>query len=81
MFEIKHYPNQYHYRSDSNSDRNWIMSRMRKIPVEKQEEVSTEYVRIFMATRNNGNARRAANTYLDCVARGYMAEMNGERNN
>jgi hypothetical protein len=64
----------YHGRLNGNTDRHWIESRMIYIPADKQQAVADEYSKIFLSHQNVHEARRAANTWLNSVARGYRGK-------
>ena len=64
MYEVKHYP-LFYFQRGKESDINWILARMAYIPLNKQEEVSDQYVKLFQEK----NGRRKANEYLNNVAR------------
>lgn len=62
------YPRYYHY-GRFGSDRDWILKRMAVIPKDKQQEVSIEYERLYLA--KTPDRRKRANTYLQRVAKQY----------
>ncbi len=66
MADSNNFPLWYHYKQGK-SDRKWIASRIRLIPVQNRYEVSREYERIF-----NRQGRDAANTYLNDIAKGHI---------
>lgn len=63
----KHYYNRGKYRND----RDWLLSRMVRIPEEKRQEVADEYSRIYLS--RGVQARKAANAYLNGIAREYAS--------
>lgn len=63
MFDVLHYPKFYHYRKGV-SDKGWVFHRLSCIPENMQLEVSREYEHLFLV-----KGRKAANTYLNNVAR------------
>lgn len=65
----KTYPIMYHYRSKEDSDKNFILNRMRVIPDDLKNEVSETYEGIYK--NGLGDCRRLANEYLHSVAKEY----------
>lgn len=63
------YPLHYHSKSKGDSDRDWILKRMRVISKDKQQEVSNEYEKLYRSEKF-GN-RQAANTFLQELAVKY----------
>ena len=75
MYEITDSPKFYHYRNKNESDKDWILSRMCRIPPAHQSQVAREYEAKYLAgTRATG--RRAANTYLQAVAKEFYEQDN-----
>jgi len=63
----------YYYYDKDNSDQDWIIQRMKVIPEKLRREVSNEYERLVKP--NDGySGRRAANEYLDGIAKPYRVE-------
>ena len=62
-------PGLYHYRSRTDSDKNWISQRMSVIPEDQKESVCIQYDRLFR--KGEPEQRKAANQYLDAEARKY----------
>lgn len=61
----------YYYQRREESDRDWILVRMRAIPDYKKQEVADRYEKLYLTEKNG---RRAANTYLQNIASEYRAE-------
>ena len=77
MYPITTYP-KFYYQRGKQSDKNWIMSRMCRIPPEHQAEVAKEYEeRYLIGTQLRG--RRNANTYLQQVAKEFYDKDNLQR--
>ena len=65
-------PEFYHGRLRTNTDKQWIMSRMRWIPLDKQKAVADKYSHIFLSEKSFG--RKKANEYLQQEAKMYREE-------
>ncbi len=61
------YP-KFYYQRGKDSDRKWILIRMKHIPQNKQVEVSQAYEKLYLS---GANGRKAANTYLQGIAKEY----------
>jgi len=62
------YP-KFYYCKRGDSDIAWIMRMMSHVPEEKKLEVSSDYEWLFL--RDNHCGRKAANTYLHGIAKGF----------
>lgn len=75
------YPSRYYYRGGV-SDKEFILKRMACIPPEKQQEVSDEFERLYLA---NGpihvrKGRQDAKIYLNKIAKAYhTGELKAEK--
>lgn len=65
MDDLPIYPKFWHQRG-KDSDRDWILVRMRAIPAVEQQKVADEYERLLF-----DGGRKAANTYLHQTAVKY----------
>lgn len=70
---MREYP-LYYFHNSKQSDRDWIISKMRFIPAEKRDEVSKEYERIYLSGHFL-KTRKQANEYLQKVARSYYEKL------
>lgn len=69
MFEVEIYP-KFYYSRRFESDHAWVMRKMSYIPLDKQQEVSDRYEKLYL-NGSDRNARKTANTYLHNVAKEY----------
>lgn len=77
MYEITNYP-KFYFQRGKQSDKDWIMSRMCRIPPDRQSEIAREYeARYLLGTKSQG--RRIANTYLQQVAKEFYDKDNLQR--
>jgi len=65
----KTYPIMYYCRGEAETDKYFILERMRAIPGDLKDEVSERYEAIYK--RGLGDCRRLANEYLHSVAKEY----------
>jgi len=61
------YP-KYYYQRGKESDRDWILVRMRVIPESMKQEVADKYEKLY---RTEKDGRKKANTYLHNIAKEY----------